>query len=67
TPEEYYRRAITVPFQDDILQQLNTRFTQGQQLIERCQRYSICKAPQGKTWTEDFHDALPSPNHWMRK
>ena len=34
TPEEYYRRAITVPFLDELLSHLDTRFSKTQLAVK---------------------------------
>ena len=55
TPEEYYRRAIAVPFREDILQHLNSHFIQGQQ--ELVKDFSV--VPSAMRYKGDMERRLP--------
>ena len=82
TPEVFYRRAITIPFLDSIIEHLKSRFTDGQGNFIR--GFSVIPSlmrQKGNAWREDFHtfctmyeQDLPSPHSldaemdlWQRK
>lgn len=52
--EVYYRRAFTIPFLDHIIEELSTRFTDGQTLVPLAQSIIPEYMKHCKQWQQDF-------------
>ena len=70
TPEEYFRRAITIPFFDDMISHLNNRFSDVQRkaIMALSIVPSVFMTDQEadssleEKLIEHYHDDLPSPS-----
>ena len=70
TPEEYFRRTLTIPFIDELLQHLETRFSplqskaiQGLRLVPTV-LMSITNTGELNEMVLVYEDDLPSPDTW---